>query len=335
MRAITQFTRNFNRQTVVGLLNISSLALGVMVSVVVGLWAMGELSFDDFHAHGERMYRVVNVFDMNGRKLRAASAFEPHGEIAAARIPGIERMCRVVVDNQGLALNGKVAFGIRTLVADNNFFSFFNFPLVEGDPRAIFAGPDNVIVTESAARRWFPGQDPVGQRVVSHGYEMTIAGVMRDFPKNSHIQADFVLPNPERQAQAMALALQRARLAPEDIDLISAHATSTPEGDPKEIEAIRSVFGADCPAYVNATKGYYGHAMGAAGALELAGNLPSFEDGTVHPSINVDELDPACALPRLVVNNPVRAERPVRRILNNAFGMLGINAVTIVGKFEG
>ncbi len=146
---------------------------------------------------------------------------------------------------------------------------------------------------------------------------------------------DFVLPNPERQAQAMALALRRAGRAPGDIDLISAHATSTPEGDPKEIEAIRSVFGADCPAYVNATKGYYGHAMGAAGALELAGNLPSFGDGWVHPAINIDELDPACALPKLVVNHAARADRPVRTILNNAFGMLGINAVTIVGKYEG
>lgn len=144
---------------------------------------------------------------------------------------------------------------------------------------------------------------------------------------------DFVLPNPERQAQAMTLALKRAGLQPGDIDLISAHATGTPEGDHKEIEAIRAVFGADCHAYVNASKGYYGHAMGAAGALELAGNLGSFEDGMVHPAINITDLDPACALPRLVVNQTVGADRPVRCILNNSFGMLGINAVTIVGRY--
>ncbi len=144
---------------------------------------------------------------------------------------------------------------------------------------------------------------------------------------------DFVLPNPERQAEAMRLALRRSGLEAKDIDLISAHATSTPEGDPKEIEAIRAVFGADCQAYVNASKGYYGHAMGAAGALELAGNLPSFEDGLVHPAINITELDPSCALPNLVVNTAVKAARPIRTILNNAFGMLGINAVTVVGKY--
>ena len=146
---------------------------------------------------------------------------------------------------------------------------------------------------------------------------------------------DFVLPNAERQAQAMSMALKRANLKPEDIDIISAHATSTPEGDPIEVQAIKAVFGDDCPAYVNAAKGYYGHAMGGAGSLELAGNLPSFDDGMVHPAINIDELDPSCALPKLVVDTAIEADRPIRRILNNSFGMLGINAVTIVGKFEG
>jgi 3-oxoacyl-[acyl-carrier-protein] synthase II len=72
--------------------------------------------------------------------------------------------------------------------------------------------------------------------------------------------------------------------------------------------------------------------MGAAGALELAGNLPSFEDRVVHPSINVDELDPACALPGLVLNTPVQVAK-VDTILNNSFGMLGINSTLIVRRF--
>ncbi|MDR1520767.1 MAG: hypothetical protein LBU23_11615, partial [Planctomycetota bacterium] len=91
---------------------------------------------------------------------------------------------------------------------------------------------------------------------------------------------------------------------------------------------------AGCPAWVNAAKGYYGHAMGAAGALGLAGNLPSFEDGWVHPAINIAELDPACALPRLAVNRPARPERRPTRILTNSFGMLGTNAVIVVGALD-
>ena len=72
--------------------------------------------------------------------------------------------------------------------------------------------------------------------------------------------------------------------------------------------------------------------MGAAGALELAGNLPSFDDLIVHPTINVDDLDPACALPGLVLNFPVKTRR-VDTILNNSFGMLGINSTLIVRRF--
>lgn len=144
---------------------------------------------------------------------------------------------------------------------------------------------------------------------------------------------DFVLPNPERQAQCMELAMERAGLKPDDIDMISCHATATPEGDPKEVQAIKSVFGEEPKVYVNATKGFFGHAMGAAGALELAGNLPAFEDSKIHPSVHVDELDPACALPNLVINKAAQAEN-VTYILNNSFGMLGINAVVIVKKGE-
>ena len=72
--------------------------------------------------------------------------------------------------------------------------------------------------------------------------------------------------------------------------------------------------------------------MGAAGALELAGNLPAFEDRIVHPSINVDSLDPKCAIPNLVLNQSIEAKR-VDAILNNSFGMLGINSALIVKRF--
>ena len=73
--------------------------------------------------------------------------------------------------------------------------------------------------------------------------------------------------------------------------------------------------------------------MGAAAALELAGNLPAFRDHIVHPTINVETLDPACALPNLALNTPVEVPQ-VRAILNNSFGMLGINCVTIITNYQ-
>lgn len=145
---------------------------------------------------------------------------------------------------------------------------------------------------------------------------------------------DYVLPDPVRQAECMRAALEVAGMQPEDIDIVNTHATSTPMGDIQECKAIQEVFGDSPTTYVNNTKSFIGHCMGAAGALELAGNLPSFQDNIIHPTINVENLDPECAVPNLVINEPLKVDA-VKVILNNSFGMLGINSALIVRKFEG
>jgi 3-oxoacyl-[acyl-carrier-protein] synthase II len=144
---------------------------------------------------------------------------------------------------------------------------------------------------------------------------------------------DFIVPSAERQVECMKLAFNKAGISPEDIDIINTHGTGTIEGDAVECQAIRKAFGEHHHAYINNTKSFIGHAMGAAGALELAGNLPSFEDHLVHPTINLDHLDPECHLNNLVINEPKRIDK-VDYILNNSFGMLGINSVVIAKRFE-
>ena len=145
---------------------------------------------------------------------------------------------------------------------------------------------------------------------------------------------DYVLPNPERQTQCMNKALEKAGMTPADVQIVNTHATSTPQGDIQECAAVREVFRDSDDTWVNNTKSYIGHAMGAAGALELAGNLPSFDDGMIHPTINVDRLDPQCELPTLVTNQP-HNHGSVDTILNNSFGMLGINSALVVKRFDG
>jgi 3-oxoacyl-[acyl-carrier-protein] synthase II len=142
---------------------------------------------------------------------------------------------------------------------------------------------------------------------------------------------DFVLPDRNRQAECVKLALSRAGIGPEDIDIVSSHATATEQGDIEEAAALAEVFGDRPHLAINNTKSFIGHAMGAAGALELLGNLPSFRDGIAHATINLDDPDPRCRLPQVVANTPRRLER-VRHILNNSFGMLGINSVVIVRR---
>jgi 3-oxoacyl-[acyl-carrier-protein] synthase II len=129
----------------------------------------------------------------------------------------------------------------------------------------------------------------------------------------------------------MNQALKRAGLNAEDIDIVSTHATATPSGDVQECIALRAVFGNSKRTHINNTKSFIGHAMGAAGSLELAGNLPSFQDNVCHATINVDDLDPECDLPGLVLNEP-RETQGVEYILNNSFGMLGINSAVIIKR---
>lgn len=144
---------------------------------------------------------------------------------------------------------------------------------------------------------------------------------------------DFVLPYGPRQAECMRMAINRAGLQPNEIDIINTHATGTRQGDIEECKAIKSVF-KDCEStYINNTKSHIGHAMGAAGVLELAGNLLSFEDGLVHPTINLDTLDPDCNVPNIVANRPKQLDK-VDTILNNSFGMVGINSAVIVKKYQ-
>jgi 3-oxoacyl-[acyl-carrier-protein] synthase II len=157
-----------------------------------------------------------------------------------------------------------------------------------------------------------------------------IYGEVAGYAMNSDA-TDFVLPDPTRQAECINLALKRAGLNAEDIDIVSTHATGTASGDIQECRALRNVWRENGHTAFNNTKSFIGHAMGAAGTLELAGNLPAFDDGVCHPTINLDRPDPECSLPKLIANQ-ARELGSVKVILNNSFGMLGINSVVIVKK---
>jgi 3-oxoacyl-[acyl-carrier-protein] synthase II len=157
-----------------------------------------------------------------------------------------------------------------------------------------------------------------------------IYGELAGYAMNSDA-SDFVLPNAQRQAECMQLALRRAGLSADHVDIVSTHATGTASGDTQECAALRRVFGDSPNTLFNNSKSFIGHTMGAAGALELGGNLPAFTDGVCHATINVDRLDPDCALPGLVIREP-RERKQVDVILNNSFGMLGINSVVIVKR---
>jgi 3-oxoacyl-[acyl-carrier-protein] synthase II len=144
--------------------------------------------------------------------------------------------------------------------------------------------------------------------------------------------SDFVLPNTERQIECMKMAMKKAGIDISDVDIVNMHATGTGQGDIQECQAIERLFGPSKNTYINATKGFIGHAMGAAGALELAGNIPSFTDGYIHPCKKIENPDPECHITNLVNGEKIAHDTHI--ILNNSFGMLGINSTLIIKRCQ-
>lgn len=138
-------------------------------------------------------------------------------------------------------------------------------------------------------------------------------------------------PHPEGSgaATAMRLALKDARLNPDDIQYINAHGTSTPLGDEAETRAIKHVFGSHARKLaISSTKSMLGHLLGASGGVELIATALTIKTGTIHPTINLDNADPACDLD--YVPNTARQSR-VRNALSNSFGFGGHNCSLVIG----
>jgi 3-oxoacyl-[acyl-carrier-protein] synthase I len=140
---------------------------------------------------------------------------------------------------------------------------------------------------------------------------------------------DMVQPSGEGAARCMRLALSTVK---EKIDYINPHATSTPIGDLKEIEAIREVFGKDIPA-ISATKSLTGHSLGAAGVQEAIYSILMMKNGFICESANIEEIDPAFA------DIPIVRERQDNRqlnvVLSNSFGFGGTNGTLVFQRYNG
>lgn len=128
-------------------------------------------------------------------------------------------------------------------------------------------------------------------------------------------------------AQAIRRALHNARIDPQQVDYINAHATSTPAGDIAETKAIKHVFGEYAQSVpISSVKSMIGHLTGAAGAVEAAATILALQHGTIPPTINLEEPDPACDLD--YVPNIARPA-DIQIAISNSFGFGGVNAVLV------
>jgi 3-oxoacyl-[acyl-carrier-protein] synthase II len=247
---------------------------------------------------------------------------------AAGNIGIIHGMQMLQLNEVDLALAGGISestgtFGIFAGFKSQGALGFHDDPTKASRPLDV--NRNGIVVSEGGAVFILQRLDDALKR------KAKIYGEIVGYHVNSDA-VDFVLPDTQRQIECMNAAMAKAKVTPNDIDIVNLHATGTLSGDENECEAVRAVFGQADHTYVNCTKGFIGHAMGAAGALELAGNLPSFVDNKIHSCKYIENVDPKCAVKNLVNGDPV--EKEVNFILSNSFGMLGINSVLIVKKYK-
>jgi 3-oxoacyl-[acyl-carrier-protein] synthase II len=134
--------------------------------------------------------------------------------------------------------------------------------------------------------------------------------------------------------RAARRALAKAGMDPTEIDHVNAHATSTPEGDPAELQAIRTIFGDHAERIsITANKSMLGHTLGAAGAIEAIASILTIRDGCIPPTINLTDPDPLAAGLDLTPNRAT--ERQVRTVLSNSFGFGGQNTALVLRRWDG
>ncbi len=136
----------------------------------------------------------------------------------------------------------------------------------------------------------------------------------------------------EAPAKAVSLALQDARIQPQDVDYVNAHGTSTRLNDAGETKALKIALGEHArKVAISSTKSMIGHLLGAAGAVEAIATLLTINRGIIHPTINYESADPDCDLDYV----PNQARRhDVRIAISNGFGFGGHNAVVVLAKYE-
>lgn len=177
-------------------INMAGLTLGFTCFLLLALYVHDELSFDKFHRDADRIVRVMQHDQQEDGSIRAIAQVSPLlGKEAAVQFEEIEAACR-------MSAFGRVALGNdpalrsyeRVWSPDENFFQFFDFPLVEGNPATALKSPDAIVLTETLARKYFGNESALGKTIWSaftregKPVYLTVTGVMKDPPANSHLQ---------------------------------------------------------------------------------------------------------------------------------------------------
>ena len=189
--------RNILRQRTYSFINIIGLAIGIACSILILLFVRYELSYDTFNTKADRIYRVTREwFNENGTSsLHLARVAPPIGPLLKNDFPNIiQEEARFLHDhNTYLEIQHNVVIEHGFYWAEPAAFKIFTIPFIEGDPKSALSEPNSIVLTASAAKKYFGNEDPLGKTIqYEHNWTMKVTGVIKDVPENSHFKYDFL-----------------------------------------------------------------------------------------------------------------------------------------------
>jgi putative ABC transport system permease protein len=187
--------RNLLNQRVSSFVNILGLAIGMTACILIIQYVRYELSYDDFHVKGERIFRIQqDRYNKGVITTQWAAGCSAVGQALHENFPEVENFTRFQIWG-GVFSQGEIKFREEKIyIADTSFFQVFSFNLLKGDPVTSLENPLEMVVSESVARKYFGDENPVGKSLRFNGaVEIMITGIFEDIPKNSHLKPEFVV----------------------------------------------------------------------------------------------------------------------------------------------
>jgi len=188
--------RNLRKNKVFSFINIMGLTIGITCCMMIFLYIMNEFSVDTFHKNGDSIFRVTRSFETSTSARKVPYLSAPYAKALETDYAGhIKEIVRVLPSNALIALGTKAYNEKRIYLTDPDFFSFFSFPLVKGDPATVLKNPTSIVLTETTAKKYFGNEDPVGKTLeLDKNLQLKVTGVAKDAPSNSHLNFDMIVP---------------------------------------------------------------------------------------------------------------------------------------------
>ena len=192
--------RSLSRQRLYTITNIIGLSTGIAAFAFVMLWISDELSYDQFHTHAERIYRVAGSVQTDTETFAQAVTPAPAAHALVQYFPEVENAVRIDKNDATVEMDDEKWIEKDILLTDPSFFDVFSFRLIQGNPATALSEPYQAVISETMAKKYFADTNPIGQTLTIYRYDpegngasYQIVGVIEDVPPNSHFTYNMLL----------------------------------------------------------------------------------------------------------------------------------------------